>query len=74
MEKEDTMKRKVNILALCLIVSPFLMNLLQTAQSAQEKTRIDKTGVILRDYGVGGPGPAMREAAKVFGDKKGIRV
>jgi accessory colonization factor AcfC len=74
MENGVAMKQKVIILAFSFIVSTFLMNLLRTAESAQETTPTDKTGVILLAYGPGGPAPAMREAAKVFGDKKGIRV
>lgn len=41
---------------------------------AHETTPADKTGVVLRAYGPSGPAPAMREAAKVFGKTKGIRV
>jgi accessory colonization factor AcfC len=33
-----------------------------------------QTSVVLRAYGPGGPAPAMRDAAKIFGDKKGIKV
>ena len=68
------MKQKVIRLALSIIVSTFLAILLQTAVSAQETAPTDKAGVLLRAYGPGGPTPAMREAAKVFGDKKRIRV
>lgn len=41
--------------------------------NAGETAPTDKTCVILRAYGPGGPAPAMREAAKAFGDKKGIK-
>lgn len=68
------MKLKAIILFLSIIISTFVGILLQTAASAQETAPTDKTGVVLRAYGPGGPAPAMREAAKVFGEKKGIRV
>lgn len=68
------MKQKVIKLFLSVIISTFVGILLQTAASAQETAPTDKTGVVLRAYGPGGPAPAMREAAKVFGEKKGIRV
>ncbi|HEX7533787.1 MAG TPA: extracellular solute-binding protein [Syntrophales bacterium] len=69
------MKRKRITLALSIIISTFLAILLHTSASAQETAQTDKTGIIiLRAYGPGGPAPAMREAAKAFGDKKGIRV
>lgn len=68
------MKQKGITLALSIIISTFLAILFQTSASAQETAPTDKTGVILRAYGPGGPAPAMREAAKVFKDKKGIRV
>lgn len=68
------MKQKGITLALSIIISTFLAILSQTSASAQETAPTDKKGVILRAYGAGGPAPAMREAAKIFGDKKGIRV
>ena len=68
------MKQKVITLAWSIIVSTFVAILSQTAAGAQGTAPTDKTGVILKAYGPGGPAPAMREAAKVFGEKKGIRV
>jgi accessory colonization factor AcfC len=68
------MKQKKIKLALSLTISTFLAILLSTPVSAQEKAPTDKAGVLLRAYGPGGPAPAMREAAKVFAEKKGIRV
>ena len=68
------MKEKVFTRALGIIALTFLAIMLQTAAIAQQAALTDKTGVILRAYGPGGPAPAMREAAKVFGDKTGIRV
>lgn len=68
------MKRKKITLALIMIISTFLAILFQTSAYTQETGPTDKPGVILRAFGPGGPAPAMREAAKVFGDKKGIMV
>jgi accessory colonization factor AcfC len=68
------MKQKGIILVLSIIVSTCLGFLLQPSARAQDTTPADKTGVVLRAYGPGGPAPAMREAAKVFGEKKGITV
>lgn len=45
----------------------FAFSLFTSVSSAQAQ-------VILRAYGPGGPAPAMREAAQVFGAQKGIRV
>jgi accessory colonization factor AcfC len=71
-ERGDTMKK--NTFVLNKFCSTFLTLLLVAAGSAQVTGLADKTVVALRAYGPGGPAPAMREAAKVFGDKKGIRV
>lgn len=68
------MKQKALTVTFNIIVSTFLAILLQSAASAKETAPTDKTAVILRAYGPSGPAPAMREAAKVFGDQKGIRV
>ena len=54
--------------------SIFLTILLMTPASAQVTAPVDKITVTLRAYGPGGPAPAMRESAKVFGDRKGIKV
>jgi accessory colonization factor AcfC len=67
-------KQKRITLVLSIIVSTCLAILLQTSAKAQEPTQTDKEGVVLRAYGPGGPTPAMRETAKVFGEMKGIKV
>lgn len=41
---------------------------------AQKADLAEKSAIILRAYGPGGPAPAMREAAKSFGSQKGIVV
>jgi len=41
---------------------------------AQQTVSTEKPAIILKAYGPGGPAPAMREAAKVFGAKKGNMV
>lgn len=46
--------------------------LTQTSASAAQTEVAAKTSVTLRVYGPGGPAPAMREAAKVFADMKGV--
>jgi accessory colonization factor AcfC len=68
------MKQKGITLVLSVIIITCLGILLQSSAEAQETTPTGKTGVVLRVYGPGGPAPAMREAAKVFGEKKGIKV
>ena len=69
------MKQKPLVLAWSTFFSAFLTILLVTTASAQVTTApVDQTAVALKAYGPGGPAPAMRESAKVFGDKKGIRV
>lgn len=55
-------------LAGLLIVLVVLFAIPQQAASAE------KSAIILKIYGPGGPAPPMREAAKVFGAKKEIRV
>lgn len=68
------MKKNGISIVLTLIVSTCLTVLFGATSWAQAADTADKTGVILRAYGAGGPGPAMREAARVFGQKKGIKV
>jgi accessory colonization factor AcfC len=68
------MKRKEITFVVSIIVSTCLAILLQQSARAQETISTDKTVVALRAYGPGGPAPAMREASKVFGEKKGIKV
>ena len=41
---------------------------------AQQTVSTEKPAIILKAYGPGGPAPAMREAAKVFGAKKGNMI
>lgn len=68
------MKQKGITIVLSIIVSTCITLLLQTVAWAQEPTQTNNTGVVLRAYGPGGPAPAMREAATVFGELKGIKV
>lgn len=68
------MKRKEITLIASIFVLICFTILSQPSARAQETTPADKTGVVLRAYGPGGPAPAMREAAKVFGEKKGIKM
>jgi accessory colonization factor AcfC len=42
--------------------------------TSQVPVNPEKPTVVLRAYGPGGPAPAMREAAKVFGESQGVAV
>ena len=68
------MEQKGVMYVLSMLVSACMVILVQTSAWAQQPTQTDKTGVVLRAYGPGGPAPAMREAAKVFGEMNGIKV
>jgi accessory colonization factor AcfC len=68
------MRRNVITLTLGIVAAVFSAVVFQTAAVAQQTALAGEQVVILRAYGPGGPAPAMREAAKIFGDKKGIRV
>ena len=68
------MKKKPLAFILRPLFSAFLTILLVISAGAQGTAPVDQTAVALKAYGPGGPAPAMRESAKVFGDKKGIRV
>jgi accessory colonization factor AcfC len=67
------MKRNMIWLTMRVLVAVILVTLSQDTLFAQETTHPAKTE-ILKVYGPGGPAPAMREAAKIFGDRKGIKV
>lgn len=66
-QKENVMKKAAITLLILAILSAMLSVYVLPTATAQE-------GPALRAYGPGGPAPAMREAAKVFGDKKGVKV
>jgi accessory colonization factor AcfC len=51
-----------------------LMPLVVPSLMAQQAISVEKGAIVLKAYGPGGPAPAMREAAKVFGTRKGITV
>jgi accessory colonization factor AcfC len=68
------MKQKEVTLALNIMILTCLAILLLPSARAQETIATDKTIAVLRAYGPGGPAPAMREAARVFGEQKGIKV
>jgi accessory colonization factor AcfC len=55
-----------------LLIMVFI--LLATSVGSQDSAQAQNPGLSLRAYGPGGPAPAMREAAKVFGAKKNITV
>lgn len=51
-----------------------VLGLLGAPAGATEAAPADQAGATLKAYGPGGPAPAMREAAKAFEARKGIRV
>lgn len=67
------MKQNVIWFTLSLLIVVILVSLSQDASFAQDTTNPAKIE-LLKVYGPGGPAPAMREAAKIFGEKKGIKV
>jgi accessory colonization factor AcfC len=68
------MKRIVINLRFQIVLITLLIAFLMPSPITQQAFSIEKLGVILKAYGPGGPAPAMREAAKVFGAQKGITV
>lgn len=68
------MKRTVIGFILRAALVACLTALVVPSAIAQKAASAEKATVILKAYGPGGPAPAMREAAKVFGAKKGIMV
>lgn len=68
------MKQTVIRLSFQTVLITMVFALLATFTGAQESAPSGKSVISLRAYGPGGPAPAMREAAKVFGEKKGIKV
>jgi len=69
------MRAKGITIILGIIVLTCVMTVLpQPCAEAQVSAGTGKAAVVLRAYGPGGPAPAMREAAKAFGERKGIEV
>lgn len=68
------MKPNVSALTCGIAVAAFAALALHTTALAQQAAPAGSQGVRLKAYGPGGPAPAMREAAKVFGGKKGITI
>ncbi len=68
------MKPNESKLTFGVAVAVFAMLVLHTMAFAQQTAPAGSQGLTLKAYGPGGPAPAMREAAKVFGGKKGISV
>jgi accessory colonization factor AcfC len=54
-----------------MALAALLMPLVVPSAIAQQAASPEKSAIVLKAYGPGGPAPAMREAAKVFGAKKG---
>jgi accessory colonization factor AcfC len=68
------MKQTVIRLSFQTVLFIMVFALLATSAGSQESAPPGKSVTSLRAYGPGGPAPAMREAAKVFGVKKNITV
>jgi accessory colonization factor AcfC len=68
------MKQAVIRLSFQTVLLTMVLALLATSTGSQESAPPGKSVISLRAYGPGGPAPAMREAAKVFGVKKNITV
>ncbi|MBI5582785.1 MAG: hypothetical protein HY892_03080 [Deltaproteobacteria bacterium] len=68
------MRRNVILIAWGIIALIFSTIVFQTTALAQQTALAGQQGVVIKTYGPGGPAPAMREAAKVFGDRKAVRV
>lgn len=68
------MKQVLISLGLRVAISALAMAFVAPSAIAQKAVSAEKPTIILRAYGPGGPAPAMREAAKAFGAKRGIVV
>jgi accessory colonization factor AcfC len=68
------MKQIVISFSFRIALAALLMALAVPSAIAQQAASAEKSAIILKAYGPGGPAPAMREAAKVFGAKKGKTV
>jgi len=73
-ERIVDMKQNLPEPASVAILILWVMILLVAPASAQSPAPVSKPDLVLRAYGPGGPAPAMREAAKSFGEKRGISV
>ena len=63
---------RISRIMMLMMLAVIISCITQPAAFAQDKPTRPST--VLRAYGPGGPAPAMREAAKVFGGKKNITV
>ncbi len=68
------MKQALISLGLGATISALVMAFVVPPAIAQKAVSTEKSSITLRAYGPGGPAPAMREAAKAFGARKGIMV
>jgi accessory colonization factor AcfC len=68
------MKQTVISFSFRIALAGLLMALFVPSASPQQAASAEKSAIIIKTYGPGGPAPAMRDAANVFGAKKGIRV
>ncbi|MHB8111680.1 MAG: substrate-binding domain-containing protein [Syntrophorhabdaceae bacterium] len=68
------MKRRATSFIFPTALAALLIASFVPSALAQQPVSTEKPAIILKAYGPGGPAPAMREAAKVFGAKKGNMV
>lgn len=68
------MKIKISSLSFGIALATFFLICAAPSAIPEEAVSVKKTSQILKAYGPGGPAPAMREAARVFGDQKRIMV
>lgn len=68
------MQKTLIIFSIPIGLAALLMAFVLPSSAAQHGASAEKSEIILKAYGPGGPAPAMREAAKVFRAKKGLMV
>jgi accessory colonization factor AcfC len=68
------MKRTVIGVGLRIVFVLFVLALTVPSAVAEQGASGEKVPIVLTAYGPGGPAPAMREAAKVFGARKGVAM
>jgi accessory colonization factor AcfC len=68
------MDRKCLRISLKTVLFTLVLSLVAAAAYSQGPAPADKPAITINAYGPGGPAPAMREAAKVFGARKGVNV
>lgn len=57
-----------------MMIAAMAVAFIQQVSYAQDAAPAAGRDKVLKIYGPGGPAPAMREAAKIFGEKKGVKI